>query len=77
MLIKRKSMLTGVEHEQEIDITAEQIALWQGGEYIQNAMPHLSKDDREFLMTGITKAEWDAAFGADEPEDDLEPENQP
>jgi hypothetical protein len=26
-------------------------------------MPHLTADQREFLMTGITPAEWQAAFG--------------
>ena len=25
-------------------------------------MPHLSADDREFLMTGVTPEEWDATF---------------
>jgi hypothetical protein len=29
---------------------------------IQEAMPNLSADDREFIMTGITPEEWNSAF---------------
>jgi hypothetical protein len=29
---------------------------------VQNAMPHLSADEREFIMTGITPTEWDEMF---------------
>jgi hypothetical protein len=36
----------------------EQLAKWQNGELIQNVMPHLNADDREYVMTGITPAEW-------------------
>ena len=36
--------------------------------HIQNAAPHLSDADREFLMTGITVEEWDEAFPDDEDE---------
>jgi hypothetical protein len=36
------------------------------GELIQNAMPHLSADDREFVKTGITGEEWDQLFGGAE-----------
>lgn len=30
---------------------------------IQEAFPELSEDGREFIMTGITKEEWDKEFG--------------
>jgi hypothetical protein len=29
---------------------------------VQNAMPNLSADEREFIMTGITPTEWDEMF---------------
>ena len=32
---------------------------WQNGELIQNAMPTLSADDRERLITGICPACWE------------------
>ena len=58
MLVGRKSMFTGVKSEMEIDVSEKQITLWMEGELIQNVMPNLSPNEREFLMTGITPAEW-------------------
>lgn len=66
MLIKRQSMLSGLIHEMDIDVTHEQLAQWLAGSLIQNVMPHLSPEHREFLMTGIIPSEWDAEFGSDE-----------
>jgi hypothetical protein len=45
-----------------LDITKEQLFSWVDGELIQDAMPQLSAEEREFLMTGITPAEWDSVF---------------
>lgn len=66
MKITKKSNLTGNISSMELDITYEQIAEWQGGKLIQNVFPNLSMDEREFLMSGITKSEWDGAFGEEE-----------
>lgn len=63
MLIKMSSMLTGKIHEREIDVTPEQLKKWREGMLIQDAMPHLSADDREYLISGATPEEWDKAFG--------------
>jgi hypothetical protein len=30
---------------------------------IQDAMPNLTSDEREFIVSGITKDEWDSVFG--------------
>jgi hypothetical protein len=47
----------------EIEVTLEQLRSWQvDGVLIQNAMPHLTPDEREFIKTGITPEEWDSAF---------------
>ena len=62
MLITKVSQLTGHRHSREIDITDEQLDNWQRGALIQDAMPDLSPDDREFITTGITPKEWKAAF---------------
>lgn len=62
MLVTRVSQLSGKESSMEIDITDQQIDAWHKGALIQNVMPHLNADEREFVMTGITKEEWDAAF---------------
>lgn len=65
MKVTRRSALTGVEHTLELDITPEQLAKFQSGTMVQHAFPHLNADDREFIMTGTTKEEWDAAFPED------------
>jgi hypothetical protein len=66
MKITRTSSLTGITRTKEINVTEEQILAWQQGELIQNAMPQLSADDREFVKTGITGEEWDQLFGGAE-----------
>jgi hypothetical protein len=73
MKITRKSPLTGITRTKEIDVTIEQILAWEEGELIQNAMPQLSADDREFVKTGITGEEWDQLFGGAE---DIEVEEE-
>lgn len=63
MKITRTSMASGKQHTFDIPVTQAQLDAWQGGELIQRAMPHLTPDQREFLMTGITPVEWDQLFG--------------
>lgn len=63
MIITRKSPLSGKTNQREINVTEEQLAKWHEGTAIQHAMPNVSADDREFIMTGITPEEWDEAFG--------------
>jgi len=66
MKVTKKSQVTGVTHTIEMDVTEEQIQAWQTGTLIQNAMPNLTADEREFLMTGITSEEWNSLWSADE-----------
>lgn len=72
MTITRKSPLTGITRTKEIDVTIDQILAWEMGELLQNAMPHLSADDREFIKTGISAEEWDQLFGGSENEQEEE-----
>lgn len=62
MKVSMISQLTGKGHTMEIDVTPEQIKAWENGMLIQRAMPNLTADEREFLMSGITKEEWDNYF---------------
>jgi len=62
MKVTRVSSLTGVERTREIDITDEQWQAYCDGELIQNAMPNVSVDDREFIISGITPSEWETYF---------------
>lgn len=48
----------------EIDVTLEQLSRWRNGELIQNVMPHLTPDEREFIMTGITAEKWEKLFNS-------------
>lgn len=63
MRITRKSMFTGKVHTLDVPCTEEQYRAWQSGVHIQNAMPNVSADLREFVMTGVTPEEWNKIFG--------------
>lgn len=69
MQITKTSAFTGKVHTREIDVSERQIKQWIEGELIQNAMPELSADDREFLMTGVTPEEWEETFGKEHDDD--------
>ena len=74
MQITRTSIFSGIKRTLEIDISEEQYQNWSsGGDLLQNCAPHLSADDREFIMTGVTPEEWGEAFGDDE-DDSANPE---
>lgn len=66
MLITRTSMFTGKTTTLDIPVTQEQLDNWNKGMMIQNAMPNLTADDREFIKTGITKEEWEETFYGEE-----------
>ena len=66
MRIVKTSQLTGNTHTMSIDVTLAQLDAWANGALIQDAMPNLTADEREFIMTGITPSEWVEAFGEDE-----------
>lgn len=63
MRITRTSIVSGKTHTLDIAITEEQLLRWRGGELIQNVCPHLPSHDREFLINGTTKEEWEELFG--------------
>lgn len=58
MKIARRSPFSRRVNEMELDVTQAQIDDWNNGTLIQDAMPNLSDEQREFLMTGITPEEW-------------------
>jgi len=63
MLITRKSLISGNINSMSLPITEGQYTAWERGTPIQVAMPHLSPDEREFVMSGITPEEWAETFG--------------
>lgn len=67
MQVTRTSFFSGKVRTLDIDITKEQLyEIEYGNELIQNVVPHLSGDDREFLLTGITPEEWNELHDEDE-----------
>jgi len=66
MKITKTSPFSGVSHTLDIPVTEKQLQKWSNGMLIQKAMPNLTPDEREFLMTGITAEEWAETFGEDE-----------
>jgi 7,8-dihydro-6-hydroxymethylpterin-pyrophosphokinase len=66
MKIQRTSAQSGITRTLDLDLTLDEYASWRGGELIQNAMPRLNADEREFLMTGITAEEWEKLFSTQE-----------
>ena len=63
MLISKVSDISNKMHTMDIDVTDEQLQDWREGTAIQDAMPNLTPDEREFIKTGITPKEWDDFFG--------------
>ena len=44
----------------DLPVTVEQVARYEsGGVLLQDAFPNLTPAEREFIMTGITPAEWE------------------
>ena len=59
--IERISPLTGEWNKIQVDITKEQIEEWNSPtrtRLIQDIFPNLNEDEREFIMTGYTPADW-------------------
>jgi hypothetical protein len=63
MLISKISDMSNKMHTMDIDVTDEQLQDWREGTAIQDAMPNLTPDEREFIKTGITPKEWEEMFG--------------
>jgi|688.fasta_scaffold1106541_2 hypothetical protein len=60
--ITRRSPISGDFHTMTLDATSDQLALFASGAKVQDAFPQLPAEEREFILTGISPAEWDAMF---------------
>ena len=67
MLVTMTSSISGTQATLEINVTEEQLDRVfnrrANGELIQNIVPHLPQEEREFLISGITPQEWNNLFG--------------
>lgn len=67
MKVTRRCPFTKEVNTLEIPgLTQDMIDRWQAGGLIQNVMPNLTADEREFIMTGITSKVWEELFKKDE-----------
>lgn len=62
MLITRTSTFSGITRSIDLPVTQDQLDDWQQGKLIQLAMPQLTADQREFIISGATPEEWNEAF---------------
>ena len=60
--IERKSPFTGMVNQMEIELDPNDYVNWKHGMNIQDALPYLTADEREFIKTGITPEDWAAEF---------------
>ena len=61
--VEKHSILTGKQNVMFLPVTEVDIAKGLAeGTLVQDAFPQLSDDAREFLISGITPEEWNAAF---------------
>ena len=73
MLITKRSPVTGQMNTLDLNVDLKQMNLFQNGIHIQNAMPHLTPDEREFLISGTLPNEWDLLFDDELDEKEKEP----
>jgi hypothetical protein len=62
MKVAIRSLVSGAINHMELDVTQEQLDRWENGELVQNVMPHLTADEREFLISGCTSAEFESLW---------------
>lgn len=68
MQITRRSEVSGRDNTMDLPVTEQQLINWLGtkdspGQLIQHVMPHLSNEQREFLISGCTPEEWAKVVG--------------
>jgi hypothetical protein len=62
MQITRRNPFTNEHHTWNIAVTEQQLQDWKNGQLIQDAMPHLTEDEREFILSGILPEQWNRLF---------------
>ena len=65
MIIEKQSLISGKTYQMELDITQQQLNDFVDGisGLAQDSCPHLSVDEREFIISGIHPVEWRELFG--------------
>ena len=66
MEVTKTSPWTGITRTLDLDVTLEEYSAWKAGALIQDAMPRLNADEREFIKTGYTAEDWEEIFAQEE-----------
>jgi len=66
MEVTKTSPWTGITRTLDLDVTPEEYSAWKAGALIQDAMPRLNADEREFIKTGYTAEDWEEIFAQEE-----------
>lgn len=60
MRITRKSIISGIERTRDIPVNPDDFISWEKGYgNMQDLMPYLTDEDREFILSGIVAGEWE------------------
>jgi len=65
MIITKIDPVTGKKNSLDIPVTETQIQSWRFGALIQDVMPNLTPDQREFIISGTMPESWAKIFGED------------
>ena len=65
MDITRRSPWSKKTSTMRLDVTEKEYNAWRNGMSIQEAMPRLNSNEREFLKTGLTNTDWFDMFKDD------------
>jgi len=65
MIITKIDPVTGKKNSLDIPVTETQIESWRFGALIQDVMPNLTPDQREFIISGTMPESWAKIFGED------------
>lgn len=61
--VTKKSPFTGKENTMSIVLDLNDLRNWESRNLlIQEALPYLTPEEREFIMTGYTPEDWKAIF---------------
>lgn len=66
MKITRTSAITNITRTRDIPVNPEDMTKYISYDMsLEEAMPYLSDADKEFILSGITKEEWEHVFKLD------------
>ena len=69
-MVTRRSPLTGKLNSLYLPVTVEQLHAWRMEVVlIQDAMPALTAEEREFVQSGYTPEDWAKIFGGEDEEE--------